>query len=222
MLEAPIAAVIWDMDGLLLDTERLSHESWVAAALEMGLQADPAVFLQIIGMNRASIEEALLRLIGRDLDVAELYRRVARIYEQRLEGGPPLKPGAARAVELLASRRFPQAVATSSRRSVAERKLGHHGMLAKLGALVGGDEVARGKPDAEPFLRAAELLGVAPAHCIVFEDSINGVLGAHRAGMRPILVPDLVDHPPESAARAWKRFDSLDAAYPLLDEISRA
>ena len=209
-------AVIWDMDGLLLDSERVSYRAWKAAALEQGIEFEPALFHKIVGMNHPTIQATLQSDIGHLLDVATLGRRSWEIYEGFIEEGVPLKPGAAACLERVSERGLLQALVTSSTRRYAEKKLGHHGLLKHLNELVSGDQVTRGKPDPEPFLLAAERLGVPPEGCVVFEDSVNGILGAQRAGMRPILVPDLVQHPEESLRRCWKVLDSLEQALPIL------
>ncbi len=112
------------------------------------------------------------------------------------------KPGLAELLEWLESRSIPKAVATSTRRSRAEAKLRETSLLHRFDAIVAGDEVARGKPEPDIFLRAADLLATAPTRCMVLEDSEPGVLAALAGGMVPVMVPDLL--PPSPALLAYE------------------
>ena len=207
------------MDGLLLDTERISAVAWEKAAEEMGETIDESVFLHLIGRNGRGIEMKLKELLGDHIDTAELTKRAIGHYDRLLENGPPIKPGAKRCLSYLASRAIPQAVATSSSLRYAKRKLGHHDLLDHLDDLVTGDQVTSGKPDPEPFLLAAQRLGMQPEHCLAFEDSVNGILAAYRAGMRPVLIPDIAVHDEASLSKVWKRYHSLDDAMELLESL---
>ncbi len=203
-------AVIWDMDGLLLDTERLAHESWQQASRELETGIEDALFLQIIGMNVESFHRWLDERLGDNVDVDRLVQRANDIYHAKIEKGPPLKAGAQSCVEWLATQGVAQAVATSSDQELARRKLGHHGLLRHFHEIVSGDQVTHGKPHPEIFLKAAQSLRKPADRCLVFEDSRLGVISAAAAGATVILVPDIALHDAESRQLAFEIWESLE------------
>lgn len=217
--ETEIRAVVWDMDGMLFDTERLSLIAWQQGARQVEAVIDEALFRTLIGRNSSSIRAMLRESLGAMIDVDELWRHAGIAYNQLLEEGPPLKPGAQECLALLRELGVPQAVATSTSKRLAEQKLSHHGLLPLLDALVTGDQVQRGKPDPEPYLLAASRLGVDPRQCIAFEDSVTGIQSAFDAGMYTVLVPDMAEHDEVSLARVRRKLDSLEDAVPLLREL---
>lgn len=203
-------AVIWDMDGLLLDTERLAHESWQQASRELATGIDDSVFLEIIGMNEASLHCWLENRLGHVIDVTRLVKRSKDIYHAKIEDGPPLKRGAQDCIEWLSDQDIPQAVATSSSQDLARRKLGHHELIPHFQAIASGDQVSQGKPHPEIFLKAAQCLEKRPERCLVFEDSRLGVQGAAASGATVILVPDLAVHDEESRNLTFQVWSSLE------------
>ena len=189
------AAVIFDMDGLMLDTESLSHRAWEAIAATHEAGFDLALCRAMIGRNHPDCLALLERHYG-SLEQAEaLMQAWFASYDAIVEReGIALKPGLDELLALLEAQSIPRAVATSTRHERAKAKLARANLLHRYDALVGGDEIACGKPAPDIFLLAATRLGVAPQRCIVLEDSEPGVIAALAAGMTPIMVPDL--HPP--------------------------
>lgn len=220
MSEPTFKAVIWDMDGLLLDTERLSIEAWTLAAGDMGVSVEGTVFHALIGRNPQGIRAKLVELLGPNVDIEKFATRAGQRYREIIDNGLPLKNGAKESIEFLARHEIPQAVATSSTMRLAASKLERHGLLQHLNTLVTGDQVSEGKPHPEPYLLAAERLGVAPGDCLAFEDSVNGVLSADAAGMTVILIPDICEHGETTLKRVWKTFPSLTEAFPVLESIA--
>lgn len=212
-------AVVWDMDGLIFDTERLSFLAWKTGASSIGREIDLPLFQSLIGMNSKAIQARLLEVLGSEADVAELTRTAGLEYESLLKNGPPIKPGAKECIEMLVEYRVPQALATSSSYRYASRKLIHHGMLEYFTKFVTGDQVTNGKPHPEPYLLAAERLGIAPENCLAFEDSVNGIRSAHEAGMHTVLVPDMCPHDAASMQRVNLQFASLLEAKPYLERL---
>lgn len=210
-------AVVWDMDGMIFDTERLSFVAWQEGAQSIGLEIDLPLFQSLIGMNSDSIKRRLLESLGSKTDVVELTRVASLAYDKLIAKGPPLKRGAAECIELLKRRDVPQALATSSSRRYAERKLSHHGLLDKFNTIVTGDQVTHGKPNPEPYLLAASRLSIAPERCIAFEDSVNGIASAHGAGMHTVLILDMCPHDATSLSRVCEQFESLEDALPFLE-----
>jgi len=196
-------AVIFDMDGLMLDTERLALAAWREAAAALGVPYDADVAQRMIGRNQADAAAIVLAHYGARFPVQAVMDRSAIVYEAIVEReGIALKPGLTALLDWLAAEGIDAAVATSTRRARALAKLRRTGLLPRFAAIVGGDEVGRGKPAPDIFLAAAERIAQAPAACVVLEDSEPGLHGAHAAGIAPIMVPDL--HPPSAALLALR------------------
>lgn len=185
-------AVIFDMDGLMLDTERLAPLAWADAALAIGVRFDLGLLPAMVGRNFQDCQAIVVERYGPDYPTADLMRAWHVAYDAIVaRDGIALKPGLLDVLDRLEREAIPKGVATSTRRDRAEAKLAHTGLLPRFAALVGGDEIARGKPAPDIFLLAAQRLGHAPADCLVLEDSEPGVRAALAAGMTPIMVPDL-------------------------------
>lgn len=181
-------AVLFDLDGTLIDTERLAMDATVAAFVAMGHDADLAFLHQLVGKDLPTGDQLIASRYP-TLDLLELGQRVAAAMGQELLSGMPLKPGVR---DLLAQIRHPKAIVTSSSRDRAIEKVGQAGLAAHFVHLITLDDVTRAKPAPDPYLLAAKLLGVAPTRCLVFEDSEVGAEAAHAAGMRVVQVPDMV------------------------------
>jgi len=189
------AAVIFDMDGLMLDTEPLAARAWGEAAAALGVGFDMALAQAMIGRNFADCGAMLRAHYAAPYPVDALLGRWHAAYDSIVEReGITLKPGVRELLEWLEANAIPRAVATSTRRERARGKLERTALLDRFHDLVGGDEVARGKPAPDIYVEAARRLGTNAASCIALEDSEPGVRAALAAGMTPIMVPDL--HPP--------------------------
>jgi len=183
-------AVIFDMDGTLIDTERIGEASWVHAGDDLGMEVPEELKRRMIGRRLPDIR-ALVQSYFPETDVEPLLDR-ANFHYHRLvtEAPPPVKPGALELLERLRALEMPMALATSSRHEQAEDKLTRTGLRSFFSVLVAGDDVRRGKPDPEIFHRAAEELGVSIEACAVFEDSGPGIEAANRSGAVAVLVPE--------------------------------
>jgi len=189
------AAVIFDMDGLLLDTEPLAARAWAEAAAALGVDFDDALAIAMIGRNFPDCAALVRERYGARYPVDALCDRWHAAYEGIVaREGLQVKPGAIELIEWLERQAIPRAVATSTRRERARAKLVHTALLPRFRDIVGGDEVARGKPEPDIYVEAARRLGVRAAECVALEDSAPGVRAALAAGMTPIMVPDM--HPP--------------------------
>ena len=194
-------AVIFDMDGLMLDTEPLAARAWIDAAQGLGIPFDAAVNPRLIGRNFPDCRTIICEHHGTGYPVDLLMRAWHGAYDAIVEReGLAFKPGLLELLAWLEAAAIPKAVATSTRRSRAESKLARTGLLPRFAALVGGDEVPRGKPAPDIFVEAAARLAVAPAACMVLEDSEPGMRAALAAGATPVMVPDLL--PPTPALLA--------------------
>ncbi len=189
-----IDAVVFDMDGLLLDSERIAYDIGRQVSLDLGIPWSHEAAMQLIGRNSREHEALLKAAFGDDYPLEKHQAEFGRRYEAFIASQTfPLKPGVHELFDQLDARRTPRAVATSTRRSRALPKLDAAGLLTRVDAVVAGDEVSRGKPAPDIFLAAAERLGHAPARCLALEDSNAGVRAAHAAGMVVVMVPDLLE-----------------------------
>jgi len=189
-----ITAVIFDMDGLLLDSERVALATFVDACREFGFEPDVEVYYRCIGGNDVRTRQILTEGYGRRFPFDDINERWHSNYEDVAANRPfPLKPGALRLLQFLEARRIRKAVVTSTRRESAIRKVSNAGLLQFFEFVIGGDEIRRSKPDPEIYLTACRRLREIPEHCLALEDSDNGVLSASAAGLQVIQVPDMLE-----------------------------
>jgi HAD superfamily hydrolase (TIGR01509 family) len=210
---------IFDMDGLLLDSERPIRDAWEAVLTGMGRAYDHELYLSAVGRNFADTRVLFTEGHGPGFDfdaaIAEVRLRLAETVEST---GFAVKPGAAGLLAALAGRGVRRAVASSTTIAGIGQRLGRAGLLDHFETLAGGDEVRLGKPAPDIFLLAAARLGVAPETCLVFEDSSYGAQGALAAGMGVVIVPDLKPPTAEVERRAVRILDSLEEGQDWLDE----
>ena len=181
-------AIFFDLDGTLVDTESLSITAGIAAFTEHGHAVSPAFFENLIGSDDQA-SDAAFRAAFPGIDLVAVNASYRARYHAEVAKGVPLKPGVA---TLLPALRKPAAIVTSSGRSSAANKLSITGLAAHFAEVITRDDVTKAKPDPEPYLLAARLLGVTPERCLVFEDSETGAEAAHRAGCRVVQVPDIL------------------------------
>jgi HAD superfamily hydrolase (TIGR01509 family) len=185
----PFDAAIFDLDGTLVDTERLILEAGVEALAEVGHEPDIGFLVSLIGIAESEARLRIARRFGGRLDLDRLDRAWEAASRRRYDEGIPLKPGVPEVLTALGP--LPRAVATNSHTSSALSKLAATGIAAHFAHVVGFDAVERPKPAPDVFLEAARRLGASPAGCIAFEDSAAGVAAALAAGMTVVHVPDL-------------------------------
>jgi HAD superfamily hydrolase (TIGR01509 family) len=195
------AAAIFDMDGLLLDTEALAARAWNEAAAELGVQFDEALALAMIGHSVPDCLAMLHARYGASYPVDALFDRWHATFDAIVaRDGVSVKPGAVELIDWLERSAIPCAVATSTRRERARAKLGDAALLSRFRDVVGGDEVAHGKPEPDVYVEAARRLGVRAEQCVALEDSVPGVRAALAARMAAIMVPDLHGPPGDLVA----------------------
>ena len=205
-----IQAIIFDMDGLMLDTEPLYRIVWKRAAAACGYNLTDEIYRGLVGRGRIVAEQILSQTFGPGFPM-EKFRKLSREDEVRAFSFDPIekKPGLEELLSFVESRNLPKAVATSTERSIAIPLLKRVGLLHRFVAVATGDEVAKGKPHPDLFLLAAKRLGASPSVCLVFEDSEAGTRAAANAGMRVYLVPDIVAPSSEVQRLADGIFTSL-------------
>lgn len=191
-LPRPPRAVIFDMDGLLLDTEIHYRASVISAARERSLPIDERVYEGMMGQPWAGISALFKRSWGDDFDADGFRVLWLEHFHALLEKDLRLKAGVVELLDLLDALDLPRAIATSSAHHQVEHHLAGFDLHRRFDAVVAQGDYRRGKPAPDPYLVAAERLGVAPEDCLALEDSHNGIRSAHAAGMMAVMVPDLL------------------------------
>ena len=205
-----INGVIFDMDGLMFDTERASMRVWGEQLAQRGWQFTPALGNAIRGRNDAGIRAVLEQAYGPDFSYVPVRDGVRAGLLQLLDTeGMPVKPGLRELLEWLAENNIPRAIASSSRRVSVEHHCKSAGVMEYFDTVICGDMVTHSKPYPEIFLLAAKTMGVAPAQCLVLEDSFNGVRAGHAGGFVTVMVPDMDQPTPEITALYTRKADSL-------------
>ena len=207
---------IFDMDGMLLDTERLYQESWVEMAKQFGQKPDPAFPSAVSGTNGEGMRQ-IIREYYPAVDAHAFQAGcVARVESILDEQGPMEKPGARELLEYFRARGIKTAVASSTGKNRILSNLRQTGLDTFFDAVVSGQEVTRGKPEPDIFLLAAERIGCAPEECYVFEDSANGIRAGMAAGCVTVMVPDMV--PPSKNLPVSRVCVSLHEAKDLIEK----
>ena len=208
---------IFDMDGLLIDSEKLFQRIWRELAAEAGYTLDDAFAAAMCGSSGKATEAVLRRYVP-GVDplpmMEECIRRVVEIEKT----GIPLKPGAVEILEGMKRRGFRTALASSSPMDMIQRNMEITGLGTFFDELVSGVEVRRGKPEPDIFLLAAERLGLPSRDCYVFEDSVNGIRAGHAAGCMAVMIPDLVQPTLEVRTLCHGVYPDLFAAWQAILE----
>ncbi len=204
-----IRAVIFDMDGTLLDSERLSFKAWGEAAREYGVVVSRSAFLKMVGHRTVDCLRILQMECGCELPKERFVAQVRERYARLVRAGVPLTAGAREILEFCRSRAWKIGLATSTRRASAQEKLEQAGLWAFFDVATCGDEISAGKPAPEIYRATAGKLGVPATECLAVEDSPTGFRAAFSAGCVSVLVPDLVAPTDEDRSRAAGVFPSL-------------
>jgi HAD superfamily hydrolase (TIGR01509 family) len=207
-MTSSLQAVLFDMDGTLIDSEHY----WMAAEVELAATTG-AIWteqdgLSLIGMSLYDSTRLLKQKLGLQLEGQEIIDRLTESVVSQLRGAIPWRPGAVELLRLLRERGVKTALVTMSMRRMALAVAESVGFDA-FDVVLGGDDVTMGKPDPEPYLKAASLLGVDIAHCVAFEDSISGLHSAEASGAVAIGIPNLVTLPPKPDRIIWPTLVSL-------------
>jgi HAD superfamily hydrolase (TIGR01509 family) len=184
-------AFIFDMDGVIFDSERLYIDCCIEVAEKLGMDQIVETCHRCIGVT-TEVTRAILLETYRDIDLVDRFREqsVALVRSKIDSGLLELKPGVRELLDFLRAKRCHIAIASSTRTDIVEKELADAGLIGYFSAVVGGDRAQRSKPNPDIFLKAAELLDEKPENCVVIEDSFNGIRAAKAAGMTAIMVPD--------------------------------
>jgi HAD superfamily hydrolase (TIGR01509 family) len=192
--EFAIKGVVFDMDGLMVDTERVIKYSWDVTGEKLGYQNFGDNILMTLGKNRVQRNEYFIGKYGEDFPLQQFLDGYHQVYyEFEKEHGIPVKEGLFELLELLKKKNIPMAVATSTYREHTIPELEKQGILPYFQEIITGDMVKKGKPDPEIYQKACQKLQVYPQEALALEDSYTGIRSAWSAGMKVIMIPDLLE-----------------------------
>ena len=213
-----VTGVIFDMDGLMFDTERIAMEAWSECLNQAGYRFTEEEGRAIRGQNTVGIHNTLHSFYGPDIDCPLLHAQVRENMEKRFLHAPaPVKKGLYELIDWLQKNKIPMAVASSSRRATVEQRCREAKILDKFDAIVCGDMVEHSKPNPDIFLKAASMLHSNPAQTIVLEDSFNGVRAGNAGGFITIMVPDMDQPTSEIKALYTAKASSLSEVCQRLE-----
>ena len=215
-----IKAVLFDMDGLMFDTERLYINAWKKAGEKLGIPIGDEFLLQSRGMVRADSSKLFMELYHPNRSYDEIIDVRQEFFEEELKKGIVCKKGLLKLLQFLKENEYKIALATSTPRERAFRLIRETDTEKFFGALAFGDSVEKGKPEPDIFLKAAELVGIEPQNCLVLEDSNNGLIAGKRAGCKVIMIPDLVPAKQEVESILDAKLEDLEQVIDWLQVIN--
>lgn len=214
-----IQLAIFDMDGLMFDTERVTGEILIDLANQRGYPMTMHERVLLLGRSAKDSRAILSDCFGKDFPYDEIMtarKESVQAYYQRY--GVPVKKGLMELLQYLKSHHVPIAVCSSSNQEIIKQHLASSGAAPYIDYCIGGDMVPQSKPDPAIFLSACRYFNVAPEDAMVFEDSHNGILAANNAHIPVICIPDLESHSPEFLQRTYATVASLSDVIPLLEK----
>lgn len=211
-----VEAVVFDMDGLLLDTEIVYRAAMIEAGSVFGIAFTGEVYAAMVGKTNPESAVMLRGLYGEDFPVQAYLERVWSDVEDLLQAETKLKTGVIEILDYLDDIGLPRAIATSNGIASVEKYLGRFDLLQRFNAVVANADVQRHKPHPDPYLEAARRIGIDPTRCLALEDSHPGVRAAHAAGMMTVMVPDILDPNEEMHDKCIHIADSLHVVLDLL------
>lgn len=216
-----IKAIVFDMDGVLFDTERISIGCWKQTGEEMQIENIDLAVYGCIGRNRTDIIAFFKEHYGEDFPVEEFLTRASLLTNEKIEKeGLPVMKGAKELLQYLKQHGYLIGLASSTRREKVREHLCSTGLTDYFRVIIGGDMVRHSKPMPDIYQKACSELNVKPEEAVAIEDSPNGIRSAHAAGLYPVMVPDMVAPTPEIEALLWKKCDSLSDVITVLEEES--
>ncbi|XOQ48695.1 MAG: Phosphorylated carbohydrates phosphatase [Eubacteriales bacterium] len=212
-----IKAVIFDMDGTMFNTERVKMQAWEKAGKELHCADGHEIYAQLMGFTYEYVEKAFKETYGKDFPYEDFIKLGTKYFKEYLaENGVPVKEGLYTLLDYLKDNGYKIAVATSTQRETTLHHLKSTNTLSYFDSIVCGDMLEKSKPDPDIYLKAAASLRVSPAECMAVEDSLNGITSAYRAGMKTVMVPDMVKPNPELNKMLYACVKTLDEIIPIL------
>ncbi|MBQ9142598.1 MAG: HAD family phosphatase [Lachnospiraceae bacterium] len=212
-------AVVFDMDGVIFDSERLVIECWKVIADKYGVRDIETTCHECLGVNGTETKQKFLNRYGQDFPYDTYKSEMSKLYHDKYDGGRlPMKKGVVELLQYLKGAKVKVALASSTRKAVVEQELTDAGIIQYFDVVIGGDMVTRSKPQPDIFLKACEELGVAPQEALAIEDSYNGIRAAAAGKLRPLMVPDLMPPTEEMEKLAERIFTDL---FEVLSYISQ-
>ena len=203
-------AVIFDMDGVIFDSERGCLICWSELAKKYDLPDIENSFLKCTGTTDAKTREIMLEVYGTDFPYDSFAKEASLLFHEKYDGGRlPVKKGTRELLSFLKEKKVPIALASSTRRESVTKELSEASLLSFFDVLICGDMVKKSKPDPDIYLRACQELGIHPTKAFAIEDSFNGIRSAHAGGLRPLMVVDLLPPDEEMKGLAEKIFSDL-------------
>jgi HAD superfamily hydrolase (TIGR01509 family) len=190
-LPRPVRAVVFDMDGLIFNTEDIYRDAVMATAADANHDVPLAFYLSTVGLTGAATRLAFIERYGEGFDYDTFWTAASNRFAEMAKSQLRLKAGVVELLDLLDRITLPRAICTSSRHEDVRNNLAVGGLVGRFQAVIAQGDYSGSKPHPAPFLKAAERLGVAPQSCLALEDSYHGVRSATGAGMMTIMVPDL-------------------------------
>jgi len=205
-----IELVIFDMDGVMFDTEKISYRSWKKLSKKYNYNIDDDIFKKTVGLDIKSTRQVYKKHFGANFPFEKMKNEEVKMMKDCiLSEGAPVKDGVYELLSCIKNRNLKIALATSALKEKAELLLNLSDTKKYFDVITCGDEIINGKPDPEIFLKTAQKLSCEPENCVVLEDSENGITAAYRAGMLPILILDFIRPGKEIEAMLFKKFDDL-------------
>lgn len=209
--------IVFDMDGVLFDTERLCKDSWLAVAKEDGLPDMEHIFPKCIGLNANDSRQVVLNAYGEDFAYEGFRQRASEWFWDYIgRNGLPMKPGVSGILMWLKKEGWRVGLASSTRRSTVLRCLERAGIIGYFSVIITGDMVEHSKPQPDIYLMACRKLGAEPGQAYAVEDSPNGIRAAHAAGMVPLMVPDMIAPDQEMERLSRRIFKDLGEVLEFL------
>lgn len=206
----PFEGVVFDMDGLMIDTERIIKYSWDVMGEKLGYSQFGDNIFQTLGISRVQRNQYFLNKYGKDFPLQEFLDGYHQVYaEYERTHGIPKKKGLIELLEYLKGQNIPMAVATSTHQEHSVPELEKQGILSYFTKVITGDMVTAGKPNPEIYRTACEQMGVTPSRTLALEDSYNGIRSAYRAGMKVIMIPDLLEEDAPIKEFLYGKMESL-------------
>lgn len=210
-------AVVFDMDGVIFDSERAVMQCWNEVASRHNIPNIEKAILACTGTTMVRTREIMLNLYGADFPYDEYAKESSAIFHSRYDGGRlPMKPGVKELLSFLKEHGKKIALASSTRQQVVTDELRDAGIIGYFDRIICGDMVSRSKPAPDIFLKACEELNVSPSDSYAIEDSYNGIRAAHAGGLHPIMVPDLLPADEEMQSLAETILPSLTSVMEYL------